>query len=72
MLIERVQTSHADDIRMSRVCESWSLEDLVEMSEKDMEALLEFYREDGVPTLRKVRGEPEPPIWEFDGSFGWF
>ena len=29
--------------RMSKVCESWSLEDLVEMNEQDMERLLGFY-----------------------------
>lgn len=45
---------------------------MVDMSEKDMEALLEFYRKEDVPSLKSLRGEVEPPIWEFDGSFGWF
>jgi len=54
---------------MSKVCETWSLEDLCEMDEKDMEELLGFYRSGNVPSFQEVRlGEPEAA---FDGSFGW-
>lgn len=51
---------------MSKVCVQWSLEDLCEMDEHDMEILLRSYEPDKVPSLDDVRGP-----WEFDGSFGW-
>lgn len=51
---------------MSKVCLAWSLEDLCDMSEEDMEQLLQSYAPDKVPSLTEVRGP-----WEFDGSFGW-
>lgn len=58
---------------MSKVCETWSLEDLCEMTEEDMERLLGFYKPNTVPTLKKVRGEEEEAeIYEFEGSFGWW
>lgn len=57
---------------MSKVCESWSLEDLVGMDEEDMEGLLGFYKPGTVPSLQKVRyGEDFDEIG-FDGSFGWW
>ena len=40
---------------MSAVCESWSLDDLVEMTEQDMDGLLSQYRPGTVPTLEEVR-----------------
>ncbi|KAH8705950.1 hypothetical protein BGW36DRAFT_393413 [Talaromyces proteolyticus] len=40
---------------MSGVCESWTLEELVEMSERDMDGLLKFYSTTKVPNLREVR-----------------
>ncbi|KAJ6096987.1 hypothetical protein N7486_007733 [Penicillium sp. IBT 16267x] len=40
---------------MSAVCESWSLDDLVEMTEQDMDGLLSQYRPGTVPTLQEVR-----------------
>ncbi|KAM3423636.1 hypothetical protein BST61_g1057 [Cercospora zeina] len=52
---------------MSKVCVQWSLEDLCEMEEEDMERLLEYYAENRVPAFTDIRGPP----WEFDGSFGW-
>lgn len=55
---------------MSRVCESWSLDDLVEMDEADMERLLGFYAPGTVPSFEEVR-VGDDPIFEFDGSFGW-
>lgn len=42
---------------MSSVCETWSLEDLVDMTEKDMDALLESYRPGKVPSLDQIRQE---------------
>ncbi|KAI9372641.1 siroheme synthase Met8 [Aspergillus egyptiacus] len=41
---------------MSGVCESWRLEDLVGMDERDMHALLEHYQSDSrIPTLEEIR-----------------
>jgi len=51
---------------MSKVCLQWSLEDLCEMQERDMETLVKSYKTNQVPSLVDVRGP-----WEFDGSFGW-
>lgn len=51
---------------MSKVCVQWSLEDLCDMTEEDMELLLQSYAPDEVPSLVDLRGP-----WEFDGSFGW-
>ncbi|CAK4033711.1 Siroheme biosynthesis met8 [Lecanosticta acicola] len=51
---------------MSKVCVDWSLEDLCDMEEEDMEILLQSYAPDMVPSLNEVRGP-----WEFDGSYGW-
>lgn len=55
---------------MSKVCESWPLEDLVEMDEADMETLLGFYKPGEVPTLGSIRGNVDEVA--FDGSFGWW
>ena len=57
---------------MSKVCEQWSLEDLVEMEEKDMERLLCFYKPDTVPTFEKIRHGDLAEGPAFDGSFGWW
>lgn len=51
---------------MSKVCVKWSLEDLCDLEEEDMEILLQSYAPDLVPSLNEVRGP-----WEFDGSYGW-
>ncbi|KAJ5812464.1 hypothetical protein N7474_008765 [Penicillium riverlandense] len=40
---------------MSGVCESWSLEDLVQMTEQDMDGLLTHYKAGDIPTLEQVR-----------------
>lgn len=58
--------------RMSKVCEAWSLEDLVEMDEDEMEVLLGFYRPGEVPSLENVRCGNATGEYSFDGSFGWF
>ncbi|KAF9895034.1 Bifunctional dehydrogenase and ferrochelatase [Aspergillus nanangensis] len=42
---------------MSGVCESWSLDDLVEMNENDMDRLLRHYESESgeIPTLKELR-----------------
>ncbi|KAF2857547.1 siroheme synthase Met8 [Piedraia hortae CBS 480.64] len=54
---------------MSKVCTNWSLEDLCDMNEDDMDALLQFYEPDQTPSLNKLRHGEDESI--FDGSFGW-
>ncbi|KAK4544575.1 hypothetical protein LTR36_004147 [Oleoguttula mirabilis] len=56
---------------MSKVCLKWSLEDLCEMEERDMDELLQSYAPDQIPSLSQVRLGEEPGTWQFDGSFGW-
>lgn len=56
---------------MSKVCVKWSLEDLCDMTEEDMDALLRSYGPNVVPTLDQVRLGEEPGDYRFDGSFGW-
>jgi precorrin-2 dehydrogenase/sirohydrochlorin ferrochelatase len=59
-----------DKCRMIKVSDAYSLEDLCEMSEEDMETLLRFYAPDKVPRLeclRAMKGELDA----FDGSFGF-
>lgn len=58
-------------IRMSKVCVQWSLEDLCEMDEQDMDELLRSYGPDIVPSLEQLRLGEEPGTFNFDGSFGW-
>jgi precorrin-2 dehydrogenase / sirohydrochlorin ferrochelatase len=41
--------------RMSNVCVSWTLEDLVAMTEKDMDALLGHYQSGNIPNLQEIR-----------------
>lgn len=57
---------------MSKVCETWNLEDLLEMDEEDMEALLCFYASETVPSLEQLRLGDEIEKYAFDGSFGWY
>lgn len=55
---------------MIKVSDAYSLEDLCEMDEEDMELLLRFYGPNKVPRLgciRAVKGEFDA----FDGSFGF-
>lgn len=56
---------------MSKVCESWSLEDLVALDDEDMEALLGFYKPGTVPKLEQIR-HGDMNEYAFDGSFGWW
>jgi precorrin-2 dehydrogenase/sirohydrochlorin ferrochelatase len=56
--------------RMVKVSDTYSLQDLCEMDEKDMSALLRFYPPGKVPRLgclRAMTGEFDG----FDGSFGF-
>ena len=53
---------------MSRVCEEWTLEQLTEMDEEDMDRLLGFYKPNTIPTFQQLRLGDENA---FDGSFGW-
>lgn len=57
--------------RMIKVSDAWSLEDLVDMTEEDMDDLLKYYEPFTVPSLKQIRLGEEPGIFEFDGSFGW-
>lgn len=59
-------------LRMSKVCESWPLEDLCDMNDQDMEQLLGFYQPGKVPSLDQLRLHEEPGIVGFDGAFGWW
>ena len=56
---------------MSKVCVKWTLEDLCEMTEDDMDALLRSYGPNVVPTLDQVRLDEKPGDYRVDGSFGW-
>ncbi|CAZ86001.1 unnamed protein product [Tuber melanosporum] len=63
---------------MTKVCETWSLEELCDMDEDDMDNLLSHYAENKVITYKELRGIPPPSegreVFEeaFDGSFHWF
>ena len=47
------------------VCERWTLEELCELGEPEMGALLEGYKEGRVVTLKEIRGETEDEeVWE--------
>jgi precorrin-2 dehydrogenase/sirohydrochlorin ferrochelatase len=56
--------------RMIKVSDAYSLEDLCEMTDEDMETLLRFYAPNKVPRfgcLKAMEGEFDA----FDGSFGF-
>lgn len=59
-------------LRMSKVCESWSLEELVDMDDDDMEALLGYYKPGTVPKFSDIHPSEEDEVYTFDGSFGWW
>ncbi|KAK3708034.1 Bifunctional dehydrogenase and ferrochelatase [Vermiconidia calcicola] len=56
---------------MSKVCVQWTLEDLCEMDERDMDDLLQSFAPDKVPSLEQIRLGEESGEYHFDGSFGW-
>jgi precorrin-2 dehydrogenase/sirohydrochlorin ferrochelatase len=55
---------------MIKVSDAYSLVDLCEMDEKDMETLLSFYALDKVPRLACLKAM-EDEYDAFDGSFGF-
>lgn len=57
--------------RMTKVCENWTLEELCDMSEEDMDTLLKSYEKGNIPSFEEVRRGDEGIIG-FDGSFGWW
>lgn len=71
MSIAQIYTIINVFIRMSKVCESWSLEDLVALNDEDMEVLLGFYRSGTVPNFEQICQE-DTNGYTFDGSFGWW
>lgn len=57
---------------MSAVCDQWTTDDFVAMSDMDMERLVHFYESGAVPSFESIRlGRNDDVVWEFDGSFGW-
>lgn len=42
---------------MSGVCETWNLDDLVKMTEKDMDSVLSFYESGKIPTSEEVQNK---------------
>ena len=57
---------------MSKVCEEWTMQDLVGMDESDMDRLLEFYEPNSVPSFEEVRLGRTGEEGTFDGSFGFY
>jgi precorrin-2 dehydrogenase/sirohydrochlorin ferrochelatase len=60
-------SADSEPVRMSKVCEQYSLDDLCSMTEEDMEMLLGFYKPNTVPTLEEVRLQEEDGA--YDGPF---
>ncbi|OJD13122.1 hypothetical protein AJ78_06383 [Emergomyces pasteurianus Ep9510] len=56
---------------ISRICEMWSLDELVEMDEDDIVTLLGYYPSDKVPTFEQVRLGDNAGQIGFDGSMGF-
>jgi precorrin-2 dehydrogenase / sirohydrochlorin ferrochelatase len=56
--------------RMIKVSDTYSLEDLCEMDERDMTSLLRFYDPNKVPRLACLRAI-DNRYNAFDGSFGF-
>ena len=57
---------------MSKVCEQWSLDNLVEMDEGDMEKLLGFYNPNIIPSFQEIRYGEQPSAVGAFGAFGWW
>lgn len=61
---------------MSKVCDEWAAEELGDMDERDMEALVEWFEEGEVPSLEDLRlstwrQRKEGVLWDWDGSAGF-
>jgi len=54
---------------ISSVCDKWSLEELCELNDTDMDDLLKSYEANDVPSLKALLCEGYNG---FDGSFGWW
>lgn len=52
----------ADSCRMSGVCETWALDDLVRMDEGDMDRLLAHYESGSIPSFADIRIDTQPEI----------
>ncbi len=52
------------------MCVDWSLEDLCDMDERDMDELLKSYAPNTVPTFEQVRLGDDSTLHCIDG-FGW-
>lgn len=60
-----ISLSHASDIlirsyRMSGVCESWELEELVNMTDQDMSSLLTHYASGEIPSFSEIHASIGP------------
>jgi precorrin-2 dehydrogenase/sirohydrochlorin ferrochelatase len=55
---------------MSMVCEQWSLDQLCNMTEGDMDKLLEFYSSQSVPTYEAIAGIENAIDGSFDVAIG--
>jgi len=54
---------------MIGVCERYTLDELVQLDDDDMDRLLVHYMDGSVPAYEEIR--PHEPTYDFDGSFGW-
>jgi precorrin-2 dehydrogenase/sirohydrochlorin ferrochelatase len=54
---------------MIGVCEKYTLDELVQLDDDDMDRLLVHYMDGSVPAYEEIR--PHEPTYDFDGSFGW-
>jgi len=55
--------------RMIDVCKKYSLDQLVQLEDEDMDTLLLYYRDGKVPPYNAIK--TEQLVYEFDGSFGF-
>jgi Sirohaem biosynthesis protein C-terminal len=54
---------------MIGVCEKYTLDELVQLDDDDMDRLLVHYMDGSVPAYEEIH--PYEPTYDFDGSFGW-
>lgn len=71
MLSVQWQTDILTNLRMIQVCDKWSLEDFCDMTERDMEVLVESFATFVVPSYEQVQLREDPDVWRFDNSFGF-
>ena len=51
------------------MCRKYSLDQLVQLEDEDMDKLLLYYRDGKVPPFNVIR--TDELVYEFDGSFGF-